>query len=110
MYFLHLPVNPMYCRLTLFSSFGHRSFQCKVWHNCLSSKKKNIVSAETCVCNIFSLIHCKRFSLKLVLNIKTAWIFYQLSVLSFLIITLCLQETVGVKWRGRSLLFIDRRN
>lgn len=26
---------------------------------------------------------------------------------TYLIFTLCLQETVGVEWRGRSLLFVD---
>lgn len=45
-----------------------------------SSKKK--VSSETCVCNIFSLAHCKQFSLTLDLNIRTVD-FFQLFVLSF---------------------------
>ena len=45
--------------------------------------KKKKVSAETCVCNIFSLAHCKQFPLTLDLKIRTVWIFYQLSVLSF---------------------------
>lgn len=39
------------------------------------------MSAETCVCNIFSLAYCKQFYL--VLGIKAVWIFQQLSVLSF---------------------------
>ena len=64
-----------------------------MWHECLSSSKKK-VSSETCVCNIFSLAHCKKFSLTLDLNIRTVD-FFQLFVLSFLIIALCLQETVG---------------